>query len=188
VLAAPCAQIHAGARICIFRVPLGTSSVSFEPVAPYVFKNHTELVHLRGKRYAHHIRLAIKLIGLLCMLLLMCSPTQKLLKWDCRLRKAGWDPHSVEGLGMVDSETLSNLTRAFGEESLELVRNLESVRTRSQLVRNLELVRPRSNDGCESEGAVNKKGARRYVVPCQTGIIILIISTCVHSPALTFAA
>jgi hypothetical protein len=87
---------------------------------------------------------------------------------------------------MVDSETLSNLTRAFGDESLEIVRNLELVRTRSALLRNLELVRPRFNESCEE--AVNKKGARRYVVHGQTGIIIVTISTCLQSRALTFAA
>jgi len=171
-----------------FVFPLGQSLSSYVAVAPSVFKNHTKLVHTCAVNVTRITYVSEKTdrFDLYVANLEMCSPTHKLLKSDCTaLRKAGWDPHSVEGLGMVDSETLSNLTRAFGDESLELVRNLELVRTRSALLRNLELVRPRSND-CSEEDAVNKKGARRYVMHGQTGIIIVIISTCLHSP--TFAA
>ena len=137
------------------------------------FKNHQSLSSCAAnlRRTSHTSRNQIDRFALYVANLEMCSPTQKLLKWDSTaLRKAGWDPHSVEGLGMDDSETLSNLTRAFGDESLELSRNLELVRARSELKRNLELVRPRSNESREAEGAVNKKGARCYVVHGQTGI------------------
>ena len=83
----------------------------------------------------------------------MFNPTKKMPQknWSA-LEKAGWNPHSVELLGMVDKETLSNLTRAFADEGGGFGRSLSS----------------ESREEPDTANN-NKKGGRRYVVHCQTG-------------------
>jgi hypothetical protein len=84
----------------------------------------------------------------------LLNPTKPLPpKTRAALEQAGWDPHSVELLGMVDKETLSNLTRTFGDEDSRLARL-------------------RSGGSCEETVSVsaNKQDGRRYVVHGQTGI------------------
>jgi hypothetical protein len=83
----------------------------------------------------------------------LLNPTKPLPpKTRAALEQAGWDPHSVELLGMVDKETLSNLTRTFGDEDSRLARL-------------------RSGGSCEETVSVsaNKQDGRRYVVHGQTG-------------------
>ena len=99
----------------------------------------------------------------------LLNPTKKLPpKTWAALEQAGWDPHSVELLGMVDKVTLSNLTRTFGDEDSRLSRL-------------------RSDESCEETErvSVNKQGGRRYVVHGQTGISTMLA---LHLPAFTSAA
>lgn len=101
----------------------------------------------------------------------LLNPTKQLPpKARAALEQAGWDPHSVELLGMVDKETLSNLTRTFGDEDSRLARL-------------------RSDGSCEETVSVSAKqqGGRRYVVHGQTGISHKATLT-LHLPALTSAA
>ena len=81
----------------------------------------------------------------------MINPTKKMphRNWTA-LEKAGWDPHLVELLGMVDKETLSNLTRAFADEGPGFGRSFSTERREE----------PQPND---------KQGTKRYVVHGQTG-------------------
>jgi hypothetical protein len=84
----------------------------------------------------------------------LLNPTKHLPpKIRAALEQAGWDPHSVELLGMVDKVTLSNLTRTFEDEDSRLARL-------------------RSDGSCEETVSVsaNKQDGRRYVVHGQTGI------------------
>lgn len=71
-----------------------------------------------------------------------------------QLVKEGWDPRSVESLGMVDKETLRNLTRTFG-------RSVSAEDASDEDADSHHIFRSRSDEHVDSQ---NKKPQRRYVV------------------------